>query len=59
MKVCVKCLLKNDFEGTTIVNFFMNSATTDLNTYIKTGAVKKGYKPEKYTIAYMKQIGVK
>lgn len=59
MKVCVKCLLKNDFEGTTIVNFFMNSATTDLNTYIKTGAVKKGYKPEKYTIAYMKQIGAK
>lgn len=57
MKVCVKTLLKNDFEGTLVVNFFMNQATTDLNTYIKTGSVKKGFKPEKYTIAYMKQIG--
>lgn len=58
MKVCVKGLLKNDFEGTLIVNFFMNQATTDLNTYIKTGKVKDGYKPDKYTIAYMKQSGI-
>lgn len=59
MKVCVKSLLKNDFEGTLIVNFFMNSATTDLNTYIKTGACKKGFKPEKFTLAYKKQMGIK
>lgn len=56
-KMNIKSILKNDFEGTLVVNFYMNQATIDLRRYIKTGKIKEGYKPEKYTIAYMKQIG--
>lgn len=57
LRVCVKAILKNDFENTLLVNFTLNSATTDLRYYLKHGEVKKGFKPEKYAIAYMKQIG--
>lgn len=56
MKVCVKALLKNDFEGTLIVNFFANQRTTDLNNYIKFGKVKDGLEPLKYTRSYIEQI---
>ena len=58
MKMCVKGLLKNDFEGTLVVNFYMNQNTTDFRRYLKTGKIKQGYKPGKYTLAYMKQTGV-
>ena len=35
MRNCVRAILKNDFEGTTIVNFYMNADTANLRNYIR------------------------
>ena len=55
MRTCIKQILKNDFEGTIFINFYMNESTIDLRNYLKTGKVKQGRKPERYTLAYIEQ----
>ena len=57
MRNCIKSILKNDFEGTITANFILAQDTLDLRRYITNGEIKQGYKPLKYTLAYMKQIG--
>lgn len=57
MRVCIKQILKNDFEGTLMANFRLAQDTLDLRRYIEDGHIKAGFKPLKYTLAYMKQTG--
>ena len=56
MKVCVKQILINDFEGTLIKNITINPNTVDIRRFIETGTTKPGTTPSKYTIAYKKQL---
>lgn len=57
LKNCIRGLLKNDYEGTIVMNFWLRPATAQLVEYIRNGTTRPGKKLEAYTIAYMKQIG--